>query len=225
MSVQLHLPDLPEVPIALGPARGGARRPRLAWHLRLRDGLTAYLPLLLMMLLALFTWWLVKNTPTTSGAAPPGPVRHEPDYTMTKFALERFDAGGRLKLRLEGEQMRHFPDTDRIEIEAVRIRAIAPDGRVTVASAQRAISNGDASEVQLVGDAHVVGSDANGAPIEMSSEFLHAFLVSDRVSTHLPVRVRTGSGEISAGGLQYDHAARRLDLSGPVRGLFPPGKR
>ena len=32
--------------------------------------------------LALATWWLVRNTPRVVEAAPPGPARHEPDYLM-----------------------------------------------------------------------------------------------------------------------------------------------
>lgn len=225
MPVELHLPDLPEVPIALGPARaGGAPRPRMPWHLRLRDALSAYLPLLLMGLLALATWWLVKNTPGASPDLQPLPVRTDPDYVMTDFSVERFDAAGRLKLRIEGERMRHFPDTDRIEADAVRIRAIAPDGRVTLASARKAVAQGDGSQVQLIGGAEVTHDDGSGTPLVITSEFLHAFLVDERVVTHLPVQVRQGDRELKAGGLRYEHGTRKLELSPPVRALFPPGR-
>lgn len=223
MSVELHLPDLPEVPIALGPARGAAA-PRVAmpWHLRLRNVLSAYLPLLLMTLLALFTLWLVKNTPSAPGVREDTAPRREPDYTMTQFALERFEAGGRLKLRIEGAQMRHFPDTDRIEIEGVQIRAVAPDGRVTLASARRALSNGDGSEVQLIGEALVSSVDAAGLPIEMRSEFLHAFLVSERVRSHVPVHLNAGGRDLRAAGFEYDRGAQKLELVGPMRVVLPP---
>jgi len=221
MTVELHLPDLPEVPISLGPASTAPPRARLPWHLRLRDLLSAYLPLLLMTLLALFTWWLVKNTPAAAPAGDEPPPRSDPDYTMAQFALERFDAAGRLKVRIEGAQMRHYPDTDRIEVDGVQIRAIAPDGRVTLASARRALSNGDGSEVQLLGGAHVTSTDAGGAPVEMSGEFLHAFLVSERVRSHLPVQVNVGGNDVRAAGLDYDHGARKLELKGPVRAVFP----
>lgn len=220
MSVELHLPDLPEVPISLGPAPGRTPRQPTPWYRRLRDALSAYLPLLLMTLLALFTWWLVKNTPVPGAADDTAPKRTAPDYTMTRFSLERFDEQGRLKVRIEGERLRHFPDTDRIEIEDVRIRAHAPEGRVTLARAQRALANGDASEVQLIGGAEIVSRPDRGAPLEMQGEFLHAFLVSERVRSHLPVRVRQGDGELRAGGLDYDHATGRLELQGPIRAVF-----
>lgn len=222
MSVELHLPDLPEVPISLGPARGAPPRVRTPWHLRLRDTLSAYLPLLVMALLALASWWLVKHSPRGAGVTEERPVSTEPDYTMEQFALERFDASGQLKLRIEGARMRHFPATDRIEIEQAQIRSVTPDGRVTLAQARRAIGNGDGSELQLLGNAEVTSQDRTGLPLLMRSEFLHAFLVSERVKSHLPVQVRLGGNEVTAGGLDYDHAAGRLELPGPVRARLAP---
>jgi lipopolysaccharide export system protein LptC len=222
VSVELHLPDLPEVPISLGPAAAGPARQPTPWHLRVRDALSSYLPLLLMALLALATWWLVKSSPRPETARPVAAVSSEPDYTMTQFAVERFDASGRLKLRIEGAQLRHFPDTDRIEIEGAQIRAYAPDGRVTLATARRALGNGDGSEIQLLGGAEVTAQDGSGVPLVMKGEFLHAFLVTERVKTHLPVTVRQGSSEFRAAGLEYDHAARRLDLKGPLRAVLSP---
>lgn len=222
MSVELHLPDLPEVPISLGPARGTAPRPRQPWHLRLRDVLSAYLPLLLMALLALASWWLVKNSPRPVTAADERPVSSEPDYTMSGFALERFGADGRLRLRIEGARMRHFPATDRIEIDDARIHAVAEDGRITLAHARQAVGNGDGSELQLLGGAEVTSDDGNGAPLLMRSEFLHAFLVTERVRSHLPVLVRQGADEWQAGGLDYDHGARKLELAGPMRAQLAP---
>ncbi len=225
MSVELHLPDLPEVPISLGPElrRPGAPRPRPPpWLQRLRETLASFLPLLLMALLALGTWWLVRHTPVPGPPSAPPAVSREPDYTMREFALERFDPSGRLVLRIEGDWLRHLPDTDRVEIEGARIRAIAADGRETLARARRALGNGDGSEVQLIGSAEITGTDAGGAPLAIRSEFLHAFLVTERVRTHVPVMLQSGETEIRAAGLDYDNGARRLDLMGPMTAVLAP---
>jgi lipopolysaccharide export system protein LptC len=220
MSVELHLPDLPEVPISIGPERAGPVRVAMPWHLRAREVFSAYLPLLMMIALALATWWLVKNSPRTPTPAEEMPVSRDPDYTMTQFALQRFDVAGRLKLRIEGASMRHFPATDRVEIEDAQIRAYAPDGRIMLARARRAIGNGDGSELQLLGAAEVTSVDAAGAPLLLRSEFLHVFLVTERVQTHLPVQARQGDSEMQAAGLDYDHATGQLELKGPLRALL-----
>ena len=56
--------EAPEAPFAeLAPlAPGPLRPPRgLTWRGRLSEAVAAYLPVLLMGLLAALTWWLVKN--------------------------------------------------------------------------------------------------------------------------------------------------------------------
>jgi lipopolysaccharide export system protein LptC len=218
--------QLPELSLSLGAARESlaprsAQRVAMPWHLRVREALSAYLPLLLMTLLALATWWLVKNSPRPPDTAPARVLSNEPDYTMEQFAVERFDARGQLKLRIEGARMQHFPATDRIEVDGAQIRAIAADGRVTLAHAQRAVGNGDGSEVQLLGGAEVTSTDAQGAPLVMRGEFLHAFFITQRIKSHLPVVVQSAGSELRATGLDYDHAARRLDLQGPMRAVLP----
>jgi lipopolysaccharide export system protein LptC len=183
--------------------------------------LSAYLPVMLMGLLALGTWWLVKNSPSSDEEPAPAAARHEPDYTMTAFSVQRFNAAGEVKARIEGDRLRHYPDTDTLEIDNVRIRAVAADGRVTLASATRALSNGDGSEVQLLGGAHVVREAADAAlAIHFRGEFLHAFFDTERVRSHLPVTVTRGATELRAESMEYDHLSGLVRLNGRMRGVF-----
>jgi lipopolysaccharide export system protein LptC len=224
MALELHLPDLGDRPLALGPVPPRAAPPRvpLPWHQRARELLATYLPLLLMGVLALGTWWLVKNTPPADVPAAGTLPREEPDYTMERFVVERFDKDGRLKLRLQGERLRHFAATDVIEIDDARVRAVAADGRVTLAQARRAVANGDGSEVQLIGDARVDSSGPRGEPILFRGEFLHAFLATEQLRSHLPVLVQREGSEFRAAGMEYDHLTGQLQLQGKMRALLQP---
>ncbi len=222
MAIELHLPDLPDVPISFGPAPAAPVRAPLPWHVRARMALSAYLPLLLMLLLALGTWWLVRNTPGPEEARETAPLRSDPDYVMHGFEVERFDADGKLKVRIQGAQLRHYPDTDRIEVNDARIRAVGADGRVTLARADRALSNGDGSEVQLFGNAQVDGTGPRGEAIEFRGDFLHAFLKTERLRSHLPVWVRRGDSEFRAQGLAYDNLSGLLQLDGHMSALLKP---
>lgn len=220
------LPPLPELllPASHAPSLAEAlerRSVRRSWRARSTAWLTAYAPLLLMALLALGTWWLVKNTPVPGLAQTPSVPRHEPDYAMTRFTVQRFLPSGGMRLQVEGDALRHYPDTDTLEIDQARVRAWAADGRVTVASANRAQSNGDATELQLSGGAHVTrqalaGDDA----IEFEGEFLHAFFKTERVQSHLPVTVTRGRSVMQADGLDYDNVKGLLQLKGRVRASF-----
>ncbi|MBU6257937.1 MAG: LPS export ABC transporter periplasmic protein LptC [Burkholderiales bacterium] len=222
MSVELHLPDLPEVPISLGPAPAGLPRAPQPWPSRLRQVVVAYLPLLLMALLALGTWWLVKNSPRAPGAEEAPTLSSKPDYTMNQFSISHYQPDGRLQVRIEGRTLRHFPATDRIEIEDALIHGYAPNGNVTDARARRAISNGDGSEVQLIGAAEVSTRTSDGLPLVVRGELLHLYLVTERISSPQAVDLHLGASEMHAAGMTYDNATRRLDLVGPARAAFDP---
>jgi lipopolysaccharide export system protein LptC len=223
MALDLDTLIQPLDPLPASGPQNPSPRPRQPLWWRLGQLVSAYLPLLLMALLALVTWWLVQNTPRIAQPGEKAAPRHEPDYLMERFTMQRFGAEGRMRVQLQGAQMRHYPDTDTYEIDGVQIRAEQPDGRVTVATARRALSNADASEVQLQGQARVVhGGDGNGVPVEFESEFLHAFLATEKLRSHLPVRLVQGADELRAGSLDYDHRASQARLGGPVRGRFAP---
>jgi lipopolysaccharide export system protein LptC len=188
---------------------------------RLLDLVATYLPLLLMGLLALGTWWLVKNTPVPGAAQAVAPPRHEPDYQMTNFVVQRFAADGAIRMQIEGRHLHHYPDTDTLEIEDARIRSTGSDGRITHATAKRAVTNADGSEVQLIGAAHVVReATARDAQTEFRSEFLHFFQATERLRSHLPVTVRRGASEFRADAVEYDNLARVIELKGRVRAVF-----
>jgi len=196
---------------------------RLAW-----DRLSIYLPIMLMGLLALGTYWLVRSTPLLETGTVDQPVRRDPDYLMERFSVKTFDAEGRLKSEVSGLQARHYPHTDILEIDQVRIRSINSRGHVTVASARRALANNDASEVQLIGDAMVVREaavDRTGATlprVSFSGEFLHAFLEDERIKSHKPVELMRGNDRITAESMDYSNFDQVMELRGRVRGTLQP---
>lgn len=202
------------------------RLARLAW-----DRLSIYLPLLLMGVLALGTYWLVRSTPLFEPDAPERAQRRDPDYLMERFSIKTFDGDGRLKSEVYGEQARHYPHTDTLEIDQVRIRSYNQRGFMTVATARRALANNDATEVQLMGNARVVREatvDRSGAAlprVSFSGEFLHAFLNEERIKSHKPVELERGGDRITADSLDYSNFDQVMEMRGRVRGTMLPPPR
>jgi len=194
---------------------------RLAW-----DRLSIYLPIMLMGLLALGTYWLVRSTPLLEAGSAEQPLRKDPDYLMQRFSIKTFDNEGRLKSEVYGEQARHYPHTDILEIDQVRIRSFNSRGHLTVATAQHALANNDASEVQLMGDAQVVREatvDRTGAAlprVSFNGEFLHAFLEEERIKSHKPVALTRGNDRITAESMDYSNFDQVVELRGRVRGTL-----
>jgi lipopolysaccharide export system protein LptC len=192
------------------------------------ERMSIYLPIILMGVIALGTYWLARNTPTAGPVEAQRAAIHEPDYFMRGFSVKTFDAAGRLKSEIYGTEARHYPDTDTLEIDQPRIRSFNARGQLTVATARRALSNGDGSEVQLIGDAVVTraaSADAAGHPrprMEFRGEFLHAFLNTERIKSHKPVELLRGDDSFTADTLDFDNIDQVLQLQGRVRGRLVP---
>ncbi len=190
---------------------------------------TLYLPVLLMGLLAMATYWLVRSSPAAPKPEVAHAIQHQSDYFMRQFAVRTYDASGRLKSEVKGTQVRHFPDSDTLEIDQAQIRSFNEQNRLTTASAEQAITNSDASEVQLIGHAQVqraasVDSQGNKlASLKFQGEFLHAFMNTERVLSHKPVQLTRGQDQFTADSMEFDNLQRVISLKGRVRGMLTPG--
>ncbi|MDM0021535.1 LPS export ABC transporter periplasmic protein LptC [Variovorax saccharolyticus] len=207
-----------------------------AWRM-LRDAfdrLTIYLPIILTAVLALGTYWLVRNAPEMLAPQAQEAPTHEPDYFMRNFSVKNFLPNGDLRTEVFGKEGRHYPDTDTLEVDQVRWRSISPEGLVTHGSADRGVSNGDGTEIQLFGNAIVIRDAAKsptGTPLprlEFRGEFLHAYLDTERVKSDKPVTLIRGSDQFTSDSMDYDSLSGVANLKGRVRGLLmpaPPGPK
>lgn len=195
---------------------------------RLLDQVTVYLPLLLMGLLALGSYWLLRATPEIQPPLPERAPSHEPDYFMRNFSVRTYDAQGRLKTEVFGTEARHYPDTDTLEVDQARIRSVSPEGRLTTASAQRVTTNADQSEYILRGQARVVREafqppSGRALPrLEFQGEHLRVLNQDERVESDQPVLLLRGSDRLEGDTLIYDEKTGVADLRGRVRAQLHP---
>ncbi|MES2889896.1 MAG: LPS export ABC transporter periplasmic protein LptC [Pseudomonadota bacterium] len=192
-----------------------------AWQRSTFEGLSTYLPVLLMALMALGTWWLVKNTPIFEPPRPAAAPRHEPDYTMDVFTVRRYDRQGTLRSQVQGDEARHYPDTDLLEVDNVRLRAVGEQGEITTAQAHTGWTNRDGSEVRLQGEA-VVERAATGAEpaVTFHGESLTALVKAQKVLSKEPVTIERAELRVVADTMNYDHATRVAQTQGRVHATF-----
>jgi len=199
-----------------------ATKNRAGGHRAISDWLAAWLPVWIMALLALGTWYLVRNAPRPLPQGVPDAPADTPDYTMRDFSITRFDASGRLSSQLHGSMLRHWPENDMLEIDAPRLLAVSAAGQHTHASAQRALANSDASQVQLLGNAQVTrealhNAQENTPRLHFAGEHLHLWPQAERLRSDAPVTLTRGSDQIRARRMEYDRQQQVLQLHGQVR--------
>ncbi len=192
------------------------------WGHRLRRGwdrLSIYLPVVLMGLLALGSYWLLRVTPETAMPLSERPPQHEPDYFMRGFAVRSFAPDGSLRSDVRGAEARHYPDTDSTEIDQARIRSQAPGSPLTTAQADRVTSNADQTEFVLLGNAVVVREAAGTLRprLEFKGEHLRVMTNERRVTSEQPVVLLRGRDQIRANTLDFRDATGVAVLQGRVQ--------
>lgn len=183
------------------------------------DRLVLSLPLVMVAVLALGSYWMVRSAPSVDTSPSPHLQDDTPDYVVEGFTLQKFDATGQLKALLQGKSAQHLPDARWIEIEKFTFFSTDALGRVKRASADRGLSNQDSNEFQLLGRAHLVreAHPAGDEPrIEMQSDALHVWTTADKVVSDRPVQITHGKHLVQADSLHYDGNSRTLQLDGRV---------
>ena len=221
---------MPRLAPAAGPRRAVVAKP---WVWRVQAMVSSYLPLLLMAMLATGTNWLVKNTPAPETQQALPPPSHDADYQMQDFVLQRFTPAGTLNVEIIGHELRHYPDTDTIEIDDARVRALVADGSVATGTAKRAVSNADGSEIQMLGDVHLVreatlatATQPARPALEVSGDFLQIFVNTEQMQSTLPAHISYGTAKLDVQNFVLDNLHGRLAFAGRgVAQLQPQPRR
>jgi len=193
---------------------------------RALDRLTLYLPLLVMTVLAMGSWWLVRSMPDLWSSPAVTPVRKDPDYHLENFSTQVFNAQGRRTSQVSGEKARHYPDTDELHIDVVRFVAVSDDGTEVQATAQRGIATGDGERVTLMGNVHVVREARGASPrLELRGEKVVALQSQEKLLSDVPVEITRDRDRFTASTMAFDMKSGQYQLSGRVHGLLQPRER
>jgi lipopolysaccharide export system protein LptC len=183
-----------------------------------------FLPMFLMGLLTLGTYWMVQmSTPNLDAAKQ---KRHVPDYTMDKIVVTTLGPEGNTKFRVVGEKLIHYEDDASSEIDwpiARRFHETKP--AITVRS-DKGFMDGDMTILQLVGNATLTrpaqaatATQAGTARMFMSSSRFTVLMNEDIVKTNQPVNLEQGlSIMTSQEGAIFDNVHQKLTMIGQVKG-------
>jgi len=199
-------------------------KPSLVQRLHsLRENVMAYLPMIMLAALFLFSVWLVRSVPRQESFQPSAPPSHTADYDFQNFTLKSFEMNGKLKSSIHGVFAQHFQDTMNTEIKQPFVLIYSKD-RVTSVRGKKAFVNEDGSQIQFMGqtllkrdDVHPVEDD-----MQISGEFLHFFVNTDTLVSHLPVNIVRGKNRFKADHLDADNVNQVYQLKGRVHATLVP---
>jgi lipopolysaccharide export system protein LptC len=190
---------------------------------RLLDALSFYLPLIVVALLASGTWWLVRSIPALNSPEANQPVRQDPDYRLSDFSVKSFNAAGQMMREVTGKKAQHFPATEELQIEEVRIFAQNDNGSRIHAQAREGVASDDGDKVTLIGQAHAIqDAQANRPQIELRGDRLVALPDDNRIESVDPVHITRGRDVFTANTMNFNMDTGEYLLQGRVRGTLAP---
>ena len=188
---------------------------------RLLDKLGVYLPLIVMALLASGSWWLVRSMPELAAPTANKAVRQEPDYRMGHFSVKSFDENGHMTREITGDKALHYPATETLHIEQIRIESENETGGKMNARATQGIVTDDGKQVTLIGNAYAIRHAHGTSPkLELRGDRLVALPDEDRVVSSDPIYIGRGRDMFTADSMDFNSNTGEYWLKGRVRGTL-----
>jgi lipopolysaccharide export system protein LptC len=181
-------------------------------------------PLALVLALALLTFWLERTVSVEE--VHPSMRRHDPDYIVSNFSIVKYGPAGVAESTLSARKMVHYPDDDSTDLDAPRVLSTKPGEAPMTLTADRGALSQDGEDTFLYDNVLLVRQAIPLQPeMRMQTSFLH--IVRDRslVLTDREVAIREAGRMLTGRGMEYDNAARLLQLRERVRGRFDERKR
>jgi lipopolysaccharide export system protein LptC len=199
---------------------------KLRWGQRLQS----WLPVILLGTLALFTYWLVQNSPIMADPSGDAKPSVKPNAYFHQFRLIGFGPLGEWDMQLTGARASHRADIERYDIEEPQLfKRDAQTGVQTQGRALKGQVNESGTQVQLFGNAvlqrpaHKGVDGAMNKAFEIRSDYLLLDDERHALETNRPVTITQGQDRFSAGRMLALQRDGKLELVGRVRGtLMPP---
>jgi lipopolysaccharide export system protein LptC len=188
----------------------------------MKHSISTIFPLLIMLMLAALTFWLKEAT--QADGASNSAQRHDPDFFVENFVVNRFNAQGKLQNTLRSPKMRHFPDDDTTAIDFPDMEYFSE--RPTRITANSGWTNKDGKEVILTDNVVINRTGLLNAPATVITTTQMTAYPDDEIArTDKPVVITQGKTVVHGIGLESNNKTHIAVLGGRVQGtIYPKSK-
>ncbi|MEO8717780.1 MAG: LPS export ABC transporter periplasmic protein LptC [Burkholderiales bacterium] len=184
---------------------------------------TRLFPLVLMLALALLSFWLERTSRKQPVAAVQ--VRHDPDYSAEQFTVTDFSPAGAPTSKLSAAKMVHYADDDSTDLLAPRVVESKPGQPRLHLNADRGTLSRDGAELFLHDNVVLLREPAADiGESRMQTSFLHVIRARSLVRTDREVTITERGRSLVGLGMEYDNDSRQLSLHAQVHGSFEAQK-
>lgn len=172
----------------------------------------------MLLLLAGLTLWLERTSQPETVTS--GKTRHDPDYIVNNFTIQRFDATGKLYQTLAAKEMRHYPDDDSTEADFPHMTY--HQELKTFINSDKAWFDSGGKTIQLEDNVRVRHENAQRPETVLTTTTLTVLSDEEIARTKAPVTITQGGTVIHGIGMESNNKTQISVLGGRAHGTIPP---
>jgi lipopolysaccharide export system protein LptC len=179
--------------------------------------------MLIAIVFALGTFWLVQVVNQSGQQAQEDQHRNEPDYIVERFSFVRMNKAGQPAYIIAGDKLTHRPVDDSSLIDKPTVHSLAGDQPPMNMRADTANVDQDNTRVRLNGNVDVIRpATPKASALRMTTSALTVFPDEDRMETDKPVELHLGGSTANGVGMTANNATRQVQLGGRGQLNLPP---
>lgn len=189
---------------------------------RFYDRIAALLSIALLAGLAGFSYYLAELAEQLDRRQQGvrGPV-HEPDYFVEGFAMTRTNRAGAPTFRMSAARMEHFPDDDSSAFTRPVLVSLDPERPLVTLRADRGQASSGGQQTQLFDHVVLTRAGQGGKPeLRVETDYVLLLPEDDIARTHRPVKITQGGSSLTGVGMEFNNAARLLQVRSKVQGVW-----
>lgn len=179
----------------------------------------ALFPLIIAALLALATYWLqfVVSNERSAGL---GNDRGDPDTIVQRFHVDKFDVKGKLAMKLDADELKHFPTDDSADLLQPRVRFLS-EGRNSTWRSDKARVTDRGDNIEMIDNVRGVRVATATSPEQVLVTSATTLLTRDEIARITKPLVFTQDGtRIEAASGEWNNITGLLKLT-QVDATFP----
>ena len=186
----------------------------------IKDRLFAWSPAILLLLLAVLTWWLdakVRSPQTLPGTS----ARGAPDFYIEGFMAVRMNPDGTRRYELAGKRLVHFEsDSSSLLSSPTLLYHDYKRAPLTVSADTAELENGG-ENVYFRGNVRIDRPAYDRNPqLGVATNYLHVTPDEEIAKTDQPVTMVEGASTVRSVGLEFDNRTNRVKLLSQVQAHY-----
>jgi len=191
------------------------------WTWRLRERLPVIASIGMLTILAGMTGFLAQRAAREHRSVPQASHPERPDWFIEGFNLIRLGLTERITWQITAQRMQHRPQDDAVELVQPVLVRLEPARPTLVIRAQEAKTLEMGDLTHLRGEVVLTrAADREGPALTIKTEQLDVLAAKDLARAEGPVQIERGGSNLTGVGLEFDNAARRLQLFADVKGQW-----